>query len=342
MANIRLDSMFPLDLVTAGADARDLESLGFQGLWTTETPHDPFLPLLAAALATDQLMLGTGVATAFTRSPMVTALTAWDLQRVSNGRLMLGLGAQVQAHNARRYSTPVTRPIGQLRELINALRHIWGTFQGEHPLDFHGDFYDLDLFLPMHSPGPIEHPTIPIFVAAVGPQMFRLAGEVSDGVHVHSFHTEQYLAEVSLPALEAGLERAGRTREEIQLVCSLFAVIGDDPAMDRAVRSQIAFYGSTTSYRPIFELHGWGTLTDRLKPLARAGDIDAMIEAVPDDVVREFAIVAPTWEDAVTIVGSRYGGILDRVGFYGLQSMVDRSQAPAIASAFAARAQRAD
>jgi probable F420-dependent oxidoreductase len=329
-----IDSMFPLDLLTATADAAELERDGFDALWTTETPHDPFLPLLAAALSTDRVLLGTGITTAFTRSPMVTALTAWDLQRASHGRFVLGLGTQVLAHNARRYSTPVTRPIGRLRELINALRHIWGTFQGEHSLDFHGEFYDLDLFLPMHSPGPIDHPAIPIFVAAVGPQMYSLAGEAADGVHVHSFNTPEYLEAVSMPALRAGLDRAGRERTDVQLVCSLFAVIGGDPQMDRAVRSQIAFYGSTSAYRSIFELHGWSELTDRLKPLARAGKTDAMVDAIDDDVLEAFAVVASDWNEAASVVQTRYGAILDRVGFYGLEGMVERSAAPAIARAF--------
>jgi probable F420-dependent oxidoreductase len=332
-----LDSNFPLDLGTAAEFARTLEDSGFDGLWTTETPHDPYLPLVVAALATSKITVGTGIATAFTRSPMVTALTAWDIQKASNGRFILGLGSQVKAHNARRYSTPVERPGSQMRELIAALRHIWGAFQGEHPLEFHGEHYTLDLFTPMHSPGAIEHPNIPIYIAAVGDYMYRLAGELADGVHVHSFNTREYLEATALPALAVGLEKAGRERSEVKLTSSLFAVIGGDPAMERAVRSQIAFYGSTTSYRPIFELHGWGELTDRLKPLVRAGNTEAMIDAIDDDVVKAFAIVAPTWADAADVVKRRYGGILDRVGFYGLQGMVNPAEAPAIAKAFGAR-----
>jgi probable F420-dependent oxidoreductase len=329
-----LDSNFPLDLATAAEFARSLEDAGFDGLWTTETPHDPFLPLLAAALATEKITVGTAVATAFTRSPMVTALTAWDLQKASNGRFILGLGSQVKAHNARRYSTPVERPGSQMRELIAALRHIWGTFQGEHPLDFHGEHYTFDLFAPMHSPGAIEHPHIPIYIAAVGDFMYRLAGELADGVHVHSFNTPEYLQATAMPALAVGLEKAGRERSDVTLVSSLFAVIGGDPVMERAVRSQIAFYGSTTSYKPIFELHGWGALTDTLKPLVRAGNTDAMVDAIDDEVVAAFAIVAPTWDAAATVVEQRYGGILDRVGFYGLQGMVNPADAPEIAKAF--------
>lgn len=334
---VALDSMFPLDAVTGGADAASLERLGFELAWTTETPHDPFLPLLPAALSTTSIRLGTGVATAFTRSPMVTALTAWDLQRASHGRFVLGLGSQVAAHNARRYSAPADRPIGRMRELVLALRHIWEAFQGEHPLGFHGDFYDLDLLLPMHRPGPLDWPRIPVFLAAVGPQMYTLAGEVADGVHVHSFHTAEYLAAVSFPALHRGLARAGRERSAVQTVSALFAVIGGDARMDRAVRAQIAFYGSTSAYRPIFELHGWAGLTDRLKPLARDGRTEAMIDAIDDDVLSAFAIIAPTWREAAGVVAARYGGLLDRVGFYGLQGVTEPSQSAEIAAAFRRR-----
>jgi probable F420-dependent oxidoreductase len=335
---IALDSMFPAPLEEVGALAQRLEQLGFEGLWTNETPHDPYLPLLAAALATDKMTIGTGVATAFTRSPMVTALSAWDLQRASAGRFVLGLGTQVKAHNARRYSTPVEEPGAQMRELVELLRHVWGAFQGDHPLDFHGRFYDLDLLTPVHSPGPIEHPEIPIYLSAVRSAAFRRAGEIADGVHVHSFHTPEYLRQLSLPALQEGLDRAGRGREDMTLVCALFAVIGGDPQMDRAVRSQIAFYGSTSSYREVFELHGWGELSERLKPSVRAGDIDAMVAAIDDEVVAEFAIVAADWNEAAEIVHRRYDGLLDRVGFYAVRQMVDPAEAAGLAHGFAARA----
>lgn len=334
---IALDSMFPSGLRETGPFARELERLGFQGLWTNETPHEPFLPILAAALTTERMTLGTGIATAFTRSPMITALTAWDLQQASNGRFVLGLGTQVKAHNARRYSAPTPAPGRQLRELILALRHVWEVFQGEHPLNFHGDFYTLDLMTPMHSPGPIAHPYIPIYLAAVGPFTYRLAGELADGVHVHSFHTVPYLREVALPALHRGLIEAGRERESITLVCSLFAIVGGDPAMDRAVRSQIAFYGSTSAYRPIFDVHGWGHLTDQLKLAVRSGDVDAMVAAIDDEVVEAFAVVADNWQDVARVVEQRYDGILDRVGFYALHGMVDISRAPDIAAAFTRR-----
>jgi alkanesulfonate monooxygenase SsuD/methylene tetrahydromethanopterin reductase-like flavin-dependent oxidoreductase (luciferase family) len=313
---MQLDAMFPLDLAEAGTVAARLEAAGFDGLWTTETPHEPFLPLAAAALATTTMTLGSGIATAFTRSPMVTALTAWDLQAASGGRFVLGLGSQVKAHNERRYSVA-----------------------GESPGPrFHGRFHTLDLMTPLHSPGPIAQPRIPIYLAAVRPYGFRLAGEIADGVHVHAFHTGRYLSDVALPALEEGLLRSVRTRDDVVLVGSLFAVIGDDPKRDRAARTQIAFYGSTSAYSDVFAAHGWGELTNRLKELVRGGDVAAMAAAIDDEVLDAFAIVAPDWEAAAAQVRARYSGVLDRVGFYGLHGLVEIDEAEAIGRALAARA----
>jgi probable F420-dependent oxidoreductase len=328
--------MFPPPLKETGVFAASLEAMGFQGMWTNETPHDPYLPIMAAAATTRTMLLGTGVATAFTRSPMVTALAAWDLQEATGGRFALGLGTQVPAHNARRYSTPADRPLARLRELVLALRHVWGAFQGEHRLGFAGDFYRLDLMTPMHSPGPIDHPEIPVYLAAVGPRTYRLAGELADGIHVHSFHTPEYLRTVALPALATGLETGGRNRSEITLACSLFAIVGGDAQMDRAVRTQIAFYGSTTSYQPILDVHGWGHLTAALKAAVRTGDTEVMVKAIPDEVVERFAVVADSWADVPRIVEERYAEILDRVGFYALGGLISNDRAPEVADAFAA------
>src|SRR5204863_4360583 len=220
----------------------------YDGVWTAETQHDPFLPLATAAVSTSRVTLRTGIATAFTRSPMVTAMAAWDLQRASRGRFVLGLGTQVRAHNVRRFSVPWEAPAPRLRELVEALRHIWGAFQGEHPLRFRGRFYRHDLLTPFFDPGPIGSGPPPVYLAAVTPFMYGIAGEVADGVHVHPFHTARYLREIALPAL-------GRS---LPLAASVFCVVGGD---DLAVRQQIAFYGSTRTYRPVFEAHGWGGLT---------------------------------------------------------------------------------
>jgi probable F420-dependent oxidoreductase len=338
---MKLDWNFPVSVADAPATAARAEALGYAGLWANETPHDPFLPLAAAAPATTRLELGTGVATAFTRSPMVTALTAWDLQRAANGRFVLGLGSQVPAHNKRRYGVPSDSPGPRLRETVEALRHIWGAFQGEHRLEFRGRFVELDLMTPMHSPGPIDDPHIPIYLAAVRPYGYRLAGEVADGVHVHSFATLPYLTEVALPALEEGLARAGRERQDVQLAAALFVCVGDDQAVTDAVRTQIAFYGSTSAYRGVLDVHGWGDLQGTLRDAVTAGDSAALAAAVDDDVLAEFAIVAPTWEQAMDAVRARYEGVLDRIAVYALGGIATEADAEAIASAFAAAGDRA-
>jgi probable F420-dependent oxidoreductase len=303
---VKLDSMASAGLEEMAGLAAGLESLGYDGLWAAETRHDPFLGLAAASQTTTRILLGTSIATAFTRSPMITALQAWDLQRASGGRFVLGLGTQVRAHNARRFSVPHDAPAARLRELVAALRHIWGAFQGEHPLRFRGRFYRHDLLTPFFDPGPIEHPGIPVYLAAVGPTMYRICGQIADGIHVHPFHTVRYLREVALPAL-------GPRRAELTLVGSAFAVVGGD---DRFVRSQIAFYGSTPTYRPVFEAHGRGDLSDRLHRLLRRGDTEAMAAAIDDELLQEFAVAAGSWSEAAVEIRRRYEGLLDRVGLY--------------------------
>jgi len=320
---MKLDATIACDPATGARLAAALEADGYDGVWTAETQHDPFLPLAAAAVSTERVTLGTAIATAFTRSPMVTAMSAWDLQRASRGRFVLGLGTQVRAHNVRRFSVPWEAPAPRLRELVEALRHIWGAFQGEHPLRFRGRYYRHDLMTPFFDPGPIEHPPPPIWLAAVTPTMFRLAGEIADGVHVHVFHTVRYLREVALPAL--GLRRAG-----ITLASGVFVVIGDDADV---VRMQIAFYGSTPTYRPVFEVHGWDGLQEKLHGLMGRGDFAGMSAAIDDEVLSEFAVLADSWDDAARQIRERYDGLLDRVGVYALRSAAD-GEAKEIAEAF--------
>ncbi len=320
---MKLDATIACDPATGAELAAALEAAGYDGVWTAETQHDPFLPLATAAVATERVTLGTAIATAFTRSPMVTAMAAWDLQRASHGRFVLGLGTQVRAHNVRRFSVPWEAPAPRLRELVEALRHIWGAFQGEHPLRFRGQYYRHDLMSPFFDPGPIGFAQPPIWLAAVTPTMFRLAGEVADGVHVHVFHTVRYLREVALPAL-------GSRRGEMTLASGVFVVIGGnvDP-----VRMQIAFYGSTPTYRPVFEAHGWEGLQEKLNGLMARGDFAGMAAAIDDDVLAEFAVLADSWDDAWRQVRERYDGVLDRVGVYALRSDAD-GEISEIAEAF--------
>lgn len=312
-------TIFPNNLNVAAAIARQVEAYGFSGLWTSETAHNPFLPLTHAAAATERIDLGTAIAVAFPRSPMITAQIAWDLAAQSNGRFILGLGTQVRPHIEKRFSTSWTAPAPRLREYVESLRAIWDTFQTGAPLRYRGDHYTFRLMTPFFNPGAIEHPDIPIYIAAVNDQLCRLAGEICQGLHVHPFHTVRYLREVVIPNVERGAQAAGRTRTDVALSCAIFVCTGKDAAETAentaAVRTQIAFYASTPSYRPVMELHGWGDLAEQLSGLARHGKWAEMGALIGDDVLQAFAVIAPP-DELAHAVKARYDGLLDRVGYY--------------------------
>ena len=250
-------TIFPTNLNAAAAIAQQVEAYGFSGLWTSETAHNPFLPLTHAAAATKRIDLGTAIAVAFPRSPMITAQIAWDLAAQSNGRFILGLGTQVKPHIEKRFSTPWSAPAPRLREYVESLRAIWDTFQTGAPLRYRGEHYSFRLMTPFFNPGAIEHPDIPIYIAAVNDHLCRLAGELCQGLHVHPFHTARYLREVVIPNVERGAQAAGRTRADVALSCAIFVCTGKDAAETventAGVRTQIAFYASTPSYRPVMD-----------------------------------------------------------------------------------------
>ena len=312
-------TIFPTNLNAAAAIAQQVEAYGFSGLWTSETAHNPFLPLTHAAAATKRIDLGTAIAVAFPRSPMITAQIAWDLAAQSNGRFILGLGTQVKPHIEKRFSTPWSAPAPRLREYVESLRAIWDTFQTGAPLRYRGEHYTFRLMTPFFNPGAIEHPDIPIYIAAVNDHLCRLAGELCQGLHVHPFHTARYLREVVIPNVERGAQAAGRTRADVALSCAIFVCTGKDAAETventAGVRTQIAFYASTPSYRPVMELHGWGDLAEQLSGLARHGKWGEMGALISDDMLREFAVIAPP-DELAHAVKARYDGLLDRVGYY--------------------------
>ncbi len=312
--------MPPGPIAGAPAQAERAAALGFDGFFTAETGHEPFLPLVAAAQAAPQLELGTAIAVAFARSPMVTAYTAWDLADLSQGKFVLGLGTQVKAHITRRFSAEWGSPGPRLREYILVLRAIWSTWQHGEPLRFEGDFYSVSLMTPFFNPGPIAHPDIPVAIAGVGPYLSRLAGELCQGFHVHPFHTVSYLDGVTLPAIAKGAASAGRSPQEVDLIGSVFVVTGrDDGEMAMAadvVRQQIAFYASTPSYRPVLEHHGWD-FGDELTAMSKRGRWAEMGGVVPDEAVEEVAVVAPP-EELAAAVRARYGDRMRRLSFYGL------------------------
>jgi probable F420-dependent oxidoreductase len=314
-------------LLSTGIDdvpttAQDLENRGYAGVWSSEADHDPFLPLLAAGLATSRLQVGTAIAVAFARSPMTLAMTAHDLQRYTEGRFILGLGSQVRAHVERRFSMPWSAPVPRMREYVAALRAIWTAWQEGSRLRFDGEHYRHTLMTPMFSPPAHEWGGPPVHLAAVGPGMTRLAGEIADGLLVHGFTTARYLRERTLPALEEGLVASGRSREQVTVSLPGFVVTGltdeDRAAAAAAVRATIAFYGSTPAYRPVLELHGWDSLADELHALSvgrREDKWTAMRDLVDDEVLETFAVVAAP-SDVGRQVHERFDGLVDRFSVY--------------------------
>lgn len=308
----------PVDVAGVPADAALVERLGFDGLVLTETKEDPFVVMAMAATATDRIDLTTAVAIAFPRSPTVTAMTAWTLQRASRGRFKLGLGTQVKGHIERRYGVPWSAPGPWLEDYVAAVRAVWTCWQEQTPLDFHSDHYDLTLMNPLFDPGPIDHPFPPIHLAAVNAHMARIAGRHADAVRPHPICTRRYLAEVLQPAVADGARRTGRDPGSVEMVASPLIVTGRTEAdlADRvsAVRSRISFYASTRTYRAVFDLHGWGDIGEHLSLLSRRQEWDEMERHVSDEMVHEIAIVA-THDELADAVASRYEGLCDRVEF---------------------------
>lgn len=303
------------------AAARRIEDLGFDWILSAETAgHDPFFPLLLAAEHTNRTGLFTGVAVSFPRSPMVVAQMAWDLQRLSRGRFHLGLGTQVKGHNERRYGTPWTaRPGPRMREYVLCLRSIFQTFQNrKEPRYFDGEHYKFTMLPPVFSPSPIEHPHIPIHLAAVNPYMARLGGAVCDGVFAHPVCTAKYMQEVMLPSVAAGAREAGRTLADVEIIGAPIIVTGKNAAELEAERKllkrRVAFYASTRTYHRVFEVHGWQELGLRLHKMSLENRWEEMAELIPAEMAEEFATVAPIDEIGAKIK-ERWGGILTTINF---------------------------
>jgi probable F420-dependent oxidoreductase len=303
-------------LSEAPEQARRLEAEGYDGIVAAEIASDPFFPLLLAAEHTERIELMTSIAVGFARSPMTLANVGHDLNAYSRGRFILGLGSQIRPHITRRFSMPWGRPAAQMRELILALRAIWDCWYGGSRLDFRGEYYTHTLMTPMFTPTNTRYGPPRVFLAAVGPLMTQVAGEVADGMIVHAFTTARYLQEVTLPAVEKGLAAGGRSRGDFALSCPVFVVSGaDERAFQearRAVSKQIAFYGSTPAYCGVLELHGWGGLQGELNALSKRGEWDAMGALVTDEILEAFAVVAEPARVAAAI-RDRYAGAIDRV-----------------------------
>lgn len=312
-------SMLVHDLAQMPAVARAADEAGFDGLWTFETAHDAFLPLVLATEHSRRLTLGTSIAVAFARSPAVLAYIGWDLARFSHGRFVLGLGTQVKGHNERRFGVNWEKPVEKMREVILAVRAIWDCWQNQTRLNFQGQFFKLTLMTPFFSPAPHDYPRIPIYIAGVNRRMCRLAGELCDGFHVHPLNSPRYLREVILPNIEAGLAESGRRRGDIELSSSIFVIPTNDSTeaarREAEVRRQISFYASTPPYRPVFAIHGWKDAAEQLSALAARGKWDGMPALINDEMLDTFCLRAP-WEELPAKVIEKYGGLLDRVSYY--------------------------
>ena len=316
---MRIDGGLGGDLRKVAAAATVLEDQGYDGLWTAETAHDPFFPLLLASQTTKRVELGTGIAVAFARNPMNLAQLAYDLQAASEGRFLLGLGSQIKPHITKRFSMPWSHPAARMREMVLAIRAIWASWNDGTKLDFQGDFYTHTLMTPFFDPGPNPHGNAKIFLAGVGERMTEVAGEVCDGFLCHGFTTERYLREVTLPALERGAAKGGRTLADIEISGPAFVVTGtteeEMAASTAGTKQQIAFYGSTPAYRGVLELHGWGDLQDDLNRMSKEGRWKEMGELITDEILHAFAVVAEP-EQIAAELDARYGDAVQRLSFY--------------------------
>ena len=312
---MKVDGGVGVDLHRVGEQAKALEEMGYSGLQSAETGHDPFLPLTVAALHTTKVDLLTGIAVAFARTPMVLAPIANDLNVASKGRFVLGLGSQIRAHITKRFSMPWSHPAARMREFILALRAIWANWYDNEPLQFVGQFYQHTLMTPFFTPTNTEYGAPRVFLAAVGPLMTEAAGEVADGIIIHAFTTEKYLRETTLPALERGWKKAGKKREDFEISYPCFVVTGRDEkeleSAKVATKRQIAFYGSTPAYKPVLDSIGAGELQPELNGLSKQGRWAEMGTLIDDSIMNEFAVIAEPQQIASQFK-SRYGDLIDR------------------------------
>jgi probable F420-dependent oxidoreductase len=293
-----------------------LEEIGYDGAFSFEAKLDPFLPLVLAAEHTERLRLGTAIAIAFARNPMNLASLAHGLQAISGGRFVLGLGSQVRPHIEKRFSMPWSRPAARMREIVLAIKAIFARWEGQAELDFRGEFYRHTLMIPAFDPGPNPFGPPPVFTAGFGPLMTAVAGEVADGFFGHPFSSRRSLLEQTLPALERGLAKSGRRREDIEVVCAAMTVTADDEdefeRVKLAARKHLAFYGSTPAYLPTLQCHGWEDLHRELNRLSKQGRWDDMALLIDDEVLETLAVVGPRREIAGKL-HERLDGIADGV-----------------------------
>ncbi len=308
----------PLDIRRFAELARTAEAAGLDAILVEETKDDPFQLLALGTTTTETIQLGTSVAMAFPRSPTVTAMSAWSLQKASNGRFLLGLGTQVKAHIERRYGLDWAPPAPWARDYINAMRAVWTTWQDRVPLQFESEHYRLDLMVPLFDPGPIDHPNIPIHLAAIGPNMCAVAGEVADGVRLHPVCTPRFIDDAVLPALAKGAARSNRDVADVEVCMKpLIGTAPDEATLERVaetVRARVAFYLSTPSYRRAFQVHGWTDVAREASELPRAKNWEALPRLVTDDMLHTVATIG-TYDTIARQLNERYADRVDRIEF---------------------------
>jgi probable F420-dependent oxidoreductase len=306
-------------LADAGSRAAELAALGLDGAFTFEGPHDVFTPLVVAAADGVDLDLYTNLAVALPRNPLQVAHQAWDLQTLAHGRFALGIGSQIRPQVERRYGAAFHPPLARMREFVGALRAIFATWQDGEPLAFEGEHYRHTLMPPLFDPGPNLFGPPPIWMGGLGPRMDQLAATVADGLAIMPFCTDRYVQEVTLPAVDNGLQASGRRRDDFTLLGEAIVCCGRDDAEMAAARDGtrmlLAFYGSTPAYRPVLDVHGWGELQEELRTMTRVGRWDTMASLIDDEMLRTLAVVGSPSEVAGALV-ERFGGWADRVGFY--------------------------
>lgn len=301
----------------AGRVFGELEEIGYDGGFSFESNHDPFFPLVIAAGTTRRLQLGTAVAIGFARNPMVLANIGYDLQVITGGRFVLGLGSQVRPHIENRFSETWSKPVSRMREMVLAIRAIWDAWEGHSKLDFRGEFYRHTIMIPAFNPGPNPYGPPRIFLGGFGPRMIEQAGQVADGFLVHPFATRRSLQEVVLPALDRGLAQSGRMRQDFEVVCTTMVVTWTTEQEYQAARAslqeQLAFYGSTPVYKSVLDCHGWGDLHPELNRLSKQGRWSDMNGLITDEMMQEIAVMRPRHEVA-SALRRRLAGISDSVG----------------------------
>lgn len=312
---MKLDAGLGQDLNGIAAQAKAHEAAGYDGVMTFETSHDPFLPLVLAAEHTSRVNIITSIAVAFARNPMILANLGHDLNSYSKGRFTMGLGSQIKPHITKRYSMDWSSPAARMKEMIEAMHAIWDCWYDGKELQYRGEFYTHTLMTPMFTPLDTQHGRPRVLLAAVGPKMTETAASVADGLLVHSFTTQKYLSEVTVPTIEATLKAKGRKREDFEIVYPVFSVTADTEEqfnqIKTATKKQIAFYGSTPAYRTVLDLHGWGDLQSELNLMSKQGRWDEMGELITDEILDQFAVVGEP-EAVARGLRERYGDLIDR------------------------------